>query len=91
MVHSPNDALLSHKVLGQNSPRGRVGGQKSLKISEILEKLTPAAGGDTGVGDHLGTCPPISVIIDGTSPKIFMVDSPSESLQTHKVSGLASF
>ena len=21
------------------------------------------------MGDHLGTCPPISVIIDGTSPK----------------------
>ena len=70
MVHSPNDALQSHKVSGQNSPRSRVGGQKSLKIPEILEKLSPAeGGGGTGVGDHLGTCPPISLIIDGTSPK----------------------
>ena len=71
MVDTPNDALQSHKVLGQNSPRGRVGGQKSLKISEILEKLSPdQGGGGTGVGDHLGTCPPISVSIDGTSPKL---------------------
>ena len=37
MVHSPNDALQSHKVSGQNSPRGRVGGQKSLKNPENLE------------------------------------------------------
>ena len=37
MVNSPNDALQSHKVSGQNSPRGRVGGQKSLKNPEIRE------------------------------------------------------
>ena len=73
MVHSPNDALNSHKVLGQNSPRGRVGGQKSLKNRENLEKLRGQAGGGgggTGVGDHFGTFPPISVSIDGTSPKL---------------------
>ena len=35
MVYSPNDALQAHKVSGQNSPRGRVGGQKSLKIPKF--------------------------------------------------------
>ena len=70
MVDSPNDALQSHKVSGQKSPRGRVGGQKSLKNPENLEKLSPAGGGGTGVGDHFGTCPPISISIDGTSPKL---------------------
>ena len=70
MVYSPNDALQAHKVSGQNSPRGRVGGQKSLKNPEILEKLSPGEGGGTGVGDHFGTFLPISVIIDGTSPKL---------------------
>ena len=71
MVHSPNDALRSYKVSGQNSPRGRVGGQKSRENPENLEKLSPGEewGGGTGMGDHLGTCPPISVSIDGTSPK----------------------
>ena len=72
MVDTPNDALQSHKVSGQNSPRGRVGGQKSLKTPENLEKLSPARGGegDTGVRDHFGTFPPISVSIDATSPKL---------------------
>ena len=60
MVDSPNDALQSHKVSGQNSPRGRVGGQKSLKNPENPEK------GCTGVGDHFGTFPPIYINIDGT-------------------------
>ena len=70
MVDTPNDALQSHKVSGQNSPRGRVSGQKSLKNSEILEKLSPASGGDTGVGDHFGTMRHISVTIDVTSHKL---------------------
>ena len=70
MVDTPNDALQSHKVSGQNSPRGRVRGQKILKNSELLDKLSPGEGGGPGVGDHLGTCPPISVSIDGTSPKL---------------------
>ena len=37
MVHSPNDALQSHKVSGQNSPRGRVGEQKK-KIAKKPQK-----------------------------------------------------
>ena len=86
MVDSPNDALQSHEVSGQNSPRGRVGGQKSPKNPENLEKLSPGrGGGGTGVGDHFGTMWHISVTVDGTSP--FMVDSPGDALQTHKVSG----
>ena len=71
MVDSPNDALQADKVWGQNSPRGRVGGQKSLKNPEILEKLSPGqGGGGTGVGDHFGTIPHSSVTIDGTWPKL---------------------
>ena len=71
MVHGPNDALQSHKVSGQNSQRGRVSGQKSLKNAEILEKLSPAGGGGgIGVGDHFGTMRHISVTIQGTSPEL---------------------
>ena len=83
MVDSPNDVLQSHKVSGQNSPRGRVGGQKSLKNPENPEKLSPARGeGVTGVRDHFGTIQHISVIT-----QTFMVDSPSDNIQTHKVLG----
>ena len=72
MVDTPNDALQSHKASGQNTPRGRVSGQKSLKNSEILEKLSPGEGrGGTGVGNHFGTMRHISVTIDGTLPKLF--------------------
>ena len=39
------------------------------------------------MGDHFGTMRHISVTIDGTSPKFFMVDGPSDALQTHEVSG----
>ena len=71
MAYSPNDALQSHKVSGQNSPRGGVGGQKSLKNPENPEKLSPArGGGGTGVGDNFGTIRHISINIDGTSPKL---------------------
>ena len=70
MVDTPNDALQSHKVSGQNSPRGRVSGQKSLKNPENPEKLSPARGGAIGVGDHFGTLQHISVSIDETSPKL---------------------
>ena len=87
MVHSPNDALQSHKVLGQNSPRGRVGGQKSLKNPENLEKLSPARGGGYGGGRPLWD---ISTYLHQHRRGItqtFMVDSPSDNLQTHKVSG----
>ena len=71
MVDTPNDALQSHKVLGQNSPRGRVGGQKSLKNPKNPEaKSGQGGGGGTGGGDHFGTIRHISINIDGTSPKL---------------------
>ena len=70
MVDTPNDAPQSHKVSGQNSPRGRVGGQKSRENPENPEKLSPGQGEGTGVGDHFGTMRHISVTIDGTSPKL---------------------
>ena len=69
MVHSPNDALQSHKVSGQSSPRGRIGGQNSLENPENLEKVSP--GGGTEMGDHFGTIRHISVSIDGISLKLF--------------------
>ena len=34
MVDSPSESLQTHKVSGQNSMRGRVGGQKSLQNLE---------------------------------------------------------
>ena len=40
MVHSPNDALQTHKVRSKLTVE-----QKSLKNSEILEKLSPGEGG----------------------------------------------
>ena len=55
MVDSPSEILQTCKILGPNSPRGRVGGQKGLENPENLEKLSPGRGGATGVGDHLGT------------------------------------
>ena len=70
IIDSPNDALQSHKVSGQNSPRGRVGGQKSLKNPENLEKLSPARGAGTGVGDHFETIQHVSINIDRTSPNL---------------------
>ena len=45
MVDTPNNALQSHKVSGQNSPRGRVGGQKSRENPGNPEKLSPGQGG----------------------------------------------
>ena len=87
MVDSPNDALQTHKVSGQNSPRGGVGGQKSLKNPENPEKLSPGRGG--GVG-YWGGRPlwDISTYLRQhrrDNAQTFMVDSPSETLQTHKL------
>ena len=87
MVHSPNDALQSHKVLGQKSPKGRVGGQKSLKNPENPEKLSPARMGGYWGGRPLWD---ISTYLHQHRRDItqtFMVDSPSDNLQTHKVFG----
>ena len=45
MVDSPSDNIQTHKVLGPNLPRGRVGGQKSLENPGNPEKLSPGRGG----------------------------------------------
>ena len=66
MVDSRSEILQTCKILGPNSPGGRVGGPKGLENPENLEKLSPG----NGVGDHFGTLPPISVTIDGASPKL---------------------
>ena len=42
MVDSPNDALQTYKVSGRNSPRGSVGGQKSLENPKKLMKSCPS-------------------------------------------------
>ena len=42
MVHSPDDGLQTHNVSGGNSPRGRVGGQKSLENPEKVMKSSPS-------------------------------------------------
>ena len=42
MVDSPSDNIQTHKVLGPNSPRGRVGGQKSLENPEKVMKSCPS-------------------------------------------------
>ena len=41
MVDSHSDALQTHKVSGPNSPRGRVGGQKSLENPEKVMESCP--------------------------------------------------
>ena len=87
MVDSPNDALQAHKVSGQNSPRGRVSGQKSLKNPEILEKLSPGEGGGYWGGRPLWDISNYLRHHRRDIAQTFMVDSPSESLQTNKVSG----
>ena len=90
MVHSPNDALQSHKVSGQNSPRGRVSGQKNMENPENPDKLSPGRGG--GGGRDWGGRP----LWDNSAhlhqhrrdiTKNFMVDSPSDNIQIHKVLG----
>ena len=87
MVHSPNDALQSHKVSGQKSPRDRVGGQKSLKNPVNPEKLSPGRG---GVGGYWGGRP----LWDNAAylhqhrrdiTHTFMVHSPNDALQSNQV------
>ena len=87
MVDSLNAALQSHKVSGRNSPRGRVGGQKSLKNSEILEKLSPGEGRGYWGGRPLGDISTYLLQHRRDITQTFMVDSPNDALQTHKVSG----
>ena len=87
MVDTPNDALQSHKVSGQNSPRGRVSGQKSLKNFEILEKLSPGEWGGYWGGRPLGDMSTYLRQHRRDIAQTFMADSPSNDIQTHKVSG----
>ena len=72
MVDNPSDNIQTHEVLGRNSPRDRVSGQKILKNPDNPEKLSPGRGGGwgTGVGKHFGTIWHISINIEGTSPKL---------------------
>ena len=42
MVDRPSDNVQTHKVLGPNTPRGRVGGQKSLESPEKAMKSCPS-------------------------------------------------
>ena len=87
MVHSPNDALQSHKVSGQNSPRGRVGGQKSRENPGNPEKLSPGQGGGYWGGRPLGDMSTYLCQHRRDLTQISMTDSPSDDIQTHKVSG----
>ena len=82
MVHSPNDALQTHKVSGQNSPRGRVGGQKSLKNPETPEKSSPGRGG--GDGRPLWDMTTYLHQHRQDITQTFMEDSPSNNLQMNK-------
>ena len=64
MVDSPSDNTQTHKVVGPHSPRGRVGGQKSLKIPNS-GKVKPG-GGDNGdcvpTSDHMSESHRLCVI-----------------------------
>ena len=42
MVDSPSDNIQTHKVFGRNSPRDRVGGQKSLENPKKVMKSCPS-------------------------------------------------
>ena len=90
MVDSPDDALQLHKVSARNSPRGGVGGQKSLKNPKNPEKLSPARGRGYCGGRPLWDISTYLHQHRGDITQNFMVDSPSDDLQTQKVSGLNS-
>ena len=46
MVDSPSDNIQTHKVLSRNSPRDRVGGQKSVeKPEEVIDSRVSEAPG----------------------------------------------
>ena len=87
MVDSPNDALQTHKVSGRNSPRGRVGGQKSLENPKNPEKLSPGRKGGYWGGRPLWVNSTYLRQHRRDITQNFMVDSPGDKIQTHKVSG----
>ena len=88
MVDSTHDALQTHVVSGRNSPRGRVGRHKSPENPDNPEKLSPGRGG----GGYWGGRPlgDNSTYLLQHITQTFMVDSPNDALQTHKVSGRKS-
>ena len=90
MVDSPNDALQSHKVSGRNSPVGGVGGPKSRENPENSEKLSTAKGGGYWGGRPLGNMSTYLRQYRRDIAQTFMADSPSDGIQTHKVSGRKS-
>ena len=90
MVHSPNDALQSQKVSGQNSPKGRVSGQKSPKNPENPGKFSPGKGGGYWGGRPLWDNSAYLHQHRRDITQTFMVDSPSDNIQTHKVLGPSS-
>ena len=87
MIHSPNDALQSHKVSARNSPEGGVGGPKSRENPENSEKLSPAKGEGHWGGRPLGDMSTYLRQHRRDIAQTFMADSPSDDIQTHKVSG----
>ena len=87
MVHSPNDALQSHKVSGQKSPRGRVSGQKSLKNPENPEKVSPSRGRGYWGGRPLWDNSAYLRQHRRDITQTFVADRPRDNIQTHKVLG----
>ena len=87
MVDSPNDALQSHKVSGQNSPRGGVSEQKSLKNPENPEKSSLGRGGRYWVGRPLWDNSAYLRQHRRDITQTCMVDRPSDNIQTLKVLG----
>ena len=84
MADSPSDTIDTHKVSGRNSPRGRVGGQKSLKNPENPEKLSPGRGGANWGGRPLWDNSAYLCQHRRGITQTFMVDRPSDNIQTHK-------
>ena len=83
MVHSPNDALQTHTSFSSKLTKGQGRWAKSLKNPGHPEKLSLGRGGGGPLWD-------ISTYLHHHRRDItqtFMVDSPSDNLQTHKVSG----
>ena len=87
MVDSPSEILQTCKILGPNSPRGRVGGQKGLENPENLEKLSPGKG--EGYWDGRPLCDIATYLRHHRRDiaQTFMVDSTSEIPQTRKILG----
>ena len=90
MVDSPNDTLQSHKVSAQNSQVSEVGGPKSRENPGNSEKLSPAKAGGYWGGRPLGDMSTYLRQHRLDIAETFMADSPSDAIQTHKVSGRKS-